>query len=184
MSERRQWWMVAAVLVIAAGGLFVATQALSDELSLVSIGSRAPEFRALTVIDSVSMPRTLESYKGDVVILNVWATWCIPCRAEMPSLEALHRDFRDKGLRVVAVSVDEPSSTEEIRSFASAYGLTFEILHDPAKAIQRDYLTTGVPETFVIGRDGTIRRKVIGAMNWNSPDSRAVLEQLLSEATR
>ena len=184
MSDRRQWWMVAGVVGFAAGGLFIATRALSSELPLVSIGSHAPEFRAMTVSDTAAMPRTLASYKGDVVILNVWATWCRPCRAEMPSLEALHRDFRDKGLRVVAVSVDEPGSTEAIHAFAKQYRLTFEILHDPAKAIQRSYLTTGVPETFVIGRDGTVRRKVIGAIDWNSADSRAVLEQLLSETTR
>lgn len=184
MSERRQWWMVGAVVALAAAGLFVATRALSDELSLVSIGSRAPDFRALTVSDSASRPRTLASYTGDVVILNVWATWCLPCRAEMPSLEALHRDFRDRGLRVVAVSVDEPNSQDAIREFAKQYQLTFDILHDPSKAIQRSYLTTGIPETFVIGRDGTVRRKVIGAIDWNSTDSRAVLEQLLSETTR
>ena len=183
MRERRQWWIVGVVLLVAAGGLFVATRALSDELSIVSIGSRAPRFSAVTV-DSAAATRTLESYRGDVVILNVWATWCMPCRVEMPSLEALHRDFREKGLRVVAVSVDEAGSTDAIRAFAREYGLTFDILHDPAKAIQRSYLTTGVPETFVIGRDGTIRRKVIGAMDWSSADSRAVLEQLLSEATR
>lgn len=183
MSDRRQWWLVGAVLLVAAGGLFVATRALSDELTIVSIGSRAPEFSAVTV-DSAAAPRTLESYRGDVVILNVWATWCTPCRVEMPSLEALHRDFREKGLRVVAVSVDEPGSADAIRAFAREYALTFDILHDPSKAIQRSYLTTGVPETFVIGRDGTIRRKVIGAMDWNSADSRAVLTQLLSEATR
>ena len=118
-------------------------------------------------------------YKGQVVVLNIWATWCGPCRIEMPSIQALQQSLGTKGLKIVAVSVDDPGSEEAIRDFAKEYGLTFEILHDPTGKIQKAYQTTGVPETFVIGRDGVIRRKVIAADNWNSLDNRRQLAQML-----
>ena len=112
-------------------------------------------------------------------MLNIWATWCGPCRIEMPSIQALQQSLGPKGLKIVAVSVDDPGSEEAIRDFAKEYGLTFEILHDPTGKIQKAYQTTGVPETFVIGRDGVIRRKVIAADNWNSLDNRRQLAQML-----
>jgi peroxiredoxin len=116
-----------------------------------------------------------------VVLLNIWATWCAPCRVEMPSMEQLHRELGPRGLHVVAVSIDDPGSEQAIRDFARQLGLTFEILHDASGGIQKQYQTTGVPETFVIGRDGVIRKKVIGAAPWNSEGNRALFEQLLAE---
>jgi peroxiredoxin len=144
----------------------------------VTVGSAAPDFTART-LDASPRTKTLADYKGEVVVLNVWATWCGPCRVEMPSIQALHQALGPKGLKIVAVSVDDPGSEEAIREFAKEYGLTFEILHDPTGKIRAIYQTTGVPETFVIGRDGVIRRKVIAAADWNSPDNRRQLAQLL-----
>ena len=123
--------------------------------------------------------RTLDDYDGQVVLLNVWATWCLPCREEMPSIQALHERYAKDGLKVVAVSVDDPGAEEAIHDFAREYGLTFEILHEPTGAIQRAYQTTGVPETFVIGRDGIIQRKENGHRDWNSSANRALVARLL-----
>jgi peroxiredoxin len=97
----------------------------------------------------------------------------------MPSIQALHDRYAARGLKVVAISVDKPGFEEQIKRFRDQYGLTFEILYDPSGEIQRDYQTTGVPETFVIGRDGVIRRKVIAADNWDSPANRALFGELL-----
>jgi len=97
----------------------------------------------------------------------------------MPSIQALHDRFAARGLKVVAVSVDKAGFDDQIRTFRDQFGLTFEILHDATGNIQRDYQTTGVPETFIIGRDGMIRRKVIAADNWDSPANRALFAQLL-----
>jgi peroxiredoxin len=181
MSNRRQWAVVFGVVLLLGGGAVAATHVLRSELSEVAVGSPAPEFRAVTV-DSTPRVRTLADYKGQVVLLNVWATWCGPCRVEMPSMEALHRDFAAKGLRVVAVSIDQIAGPPQIREFARELGLTFEILHDSAQHIVRAYRVTGYPQSFVIGRDATVRRKWIGAENWNSPSNRALMTALLASA--
>ena len=178
MTIRQQWTFVGLVVLILGGGLLAATRILGDELFPVTVGSKAPDFKAVTV-DGVPATKTIADYKGDVVLLNVWATWCLPCRTEMPSIQSLHDRFAARGLKVVAVSVDNPGTADEIRKFRDQYGLTFEILHDASGAIKRDYQTTGVPETFVIGRDGVIRKKVIAAADWDSPANRALFAQLL-----
>jgi cytochrome c biogenesis protein CcmG, thiol:disulfide interchange protein DsbE len=178
MTVKQQWMFVGIVVLILGGGLLAATRFLGDELFPVTVGSKAPEFHANTV-DGAPVSKTLDSYKGDVVVLNIWGTWCIPCRTEMPSIQALHDRFAARGLKVVAVSVDKAGFENEIKKFRDQYGLTFEILHDPSGNIQRDYQTTGVPETFIIGRDGVIRRKVIAADNWDSPANRALFAQML-----
>ena len=178
MTVRQQWTFVGIVVLILGGGLLAATRYLGDELFPVTVGSKAPDFRANT-IDGAPVAKTLADYKGEIVLLNVWATWCLPCRTEMPSIQALHDRFAARGLKVVAVSIDKPGFDDEIRTFRDQFGLTFEILHDATGKIQRDYHTTGVPETFIIGRDGVIRRKVIAADDWDSPANRALFAQLL-----
>jgi peroxiredoxin len=180
MTRRAQWLFVGLTVLILGGGAAAATYAMRDEIFPVGVGSRAPEFEALT-IDHARQARTIEDYRGDVVLLNLWATWCVPCRVEMPEIQALHSDFGPQGLRVVAVSVDREEALEEIRGFIRDYGLTFEVLHNPTGDIQRSYQTMGVPETFVIGRDGVIRKKVMGAVRWNSEANRALVRSLLEE---
>ena len=198
MTVRQQWGIVAAVVVALAAGLFIATSSMSVELFPVSVGAKAPEFKAIPLLEPVypaapnaqfasrevgdgAAVKTLASYRGDVVLLNIWATWCAPCRAEMPSIETLHREFGPRGLRIVAVSVDDPGQQKAVRSFARDLGLTFEILQDPTHEIQHAYQTTGVPETFVLGRDGVIRKKIIGAMDWNSDATHRLVAELLAE---
>jgi peroxiredoxin len=178
MTIRQQWTFVGIVVLILGGGLLAATRYLGDEIFPVTVGSKAPDFRAVAV-EGPPVTKTIADYKGQVVLLNVWATWCLPCRTEMPSIQALHDRFGARGLKVVAVSIDNSGFADEIRKFRDQYGLTFEILHDASGNIKRDYHTTGVPETFVIGRDGVIRKKVIAAADWDSPANRALFAQLL-----
>jgi peroxiredoxin len=102
----------------------------------------------------------------------------------MPSIEQLHREYGPRGLKIIAVSVDDPGTEEQIRDFVKRYGLTFEILHDPqgqAGDVSRIYQSDKYPETVIIGRDGIIRKKIIGATDWNSPVNRALVERLLEE---
>jgi len=197
MTVRQQWAVVAGVVALLAIGLVVATRTMSDELFPVSVGGQAPDFKATPLLEPVypaapdaiftsrevdaAATKSLADYKGDVVLLNIWATWCAPCRAEMPSIERLHREFGPRGLRIVAVSVDDPGQQKAVRDFARELGLTFEILQDPTHDIQKIYQTTGVPETFVLGRDGVIRKKIIGATDWSSQGTRALVAQLLAE---
>lgn len=178
MTVRQQWIVVLAIVGLLGGGLFAATRLLGDELFPVTVGSQAPEFAAATV-DATPVRKTLADYQGKVILLNVWATWCVPCVVEMPSIQKLHEQFADRGLQVIAVSVDDAGGEEKIRNFLVEHRLTFLVLHEPTGAIQRAYQTTGVPETFVIGADGVIRKKVIGISDWSSEANRALIAQLL-----
>ena len=158
---------------------------LKSEASAAGVGVKAPSFEAVT-LDEPPRQKSLADYEGSVVLVNVWATWCGPCRIEMPSIEKLHRSYGPKGLKVVAVSVDEAGMAPQIRSFAKEFGLTFEILHDPEGQlgnVAKAFHISGYPETIIIGRDGIIRRKLLGAHDWNSDDNRALIERLLSEKT-
>ncbi|HYW48993.1 MAG TPA: TlpA disulfide reductase family protein [Gemmatimonadaceae bacterium] len=181
MTSGQQWRVVGAIVAVLGGALWFGSVQLKDELVGVEVGSSAPMFGGATIEGAVKA-KSLADYKGKVVLLNVWATWCGPCRTEMPSIEALHKAMGPKGLQVVAVTIDSAGSAPVIRKFLKDFNLTFEVLHDSVGAIQQAYQTTGVPETFIIAADGTIRKKSIGAADWNSEPNRALITQLLKDA--
>ena len=106
MNAKQQWMVVLGAIALMAGGALAATSLLKDELSTVGVGADAPGFAAKTLDDKPRM-KTLSDYRGKVLLLNIWATYCIPCRTEMPSIEAVFKDLGPKGLQVVAVSVDQ-----------------------------------------------------------------------------
>lgn len=193
MTARRQWTIIAGVVALLGLALWVATQTLGDELFPVTVGGRAPAFTARAVqtaapgaapgdaAQPASGARGLADYRGQVVLVNIWATWCAPCREEIPSLQALYRDFAPRGFKVVAVSVDEGADApRRIREFLAPYHVTYDVLHDSAGTIQKIYQSTGVPENFVIGADGVVRKKAY-AQDWNSPENRALVARLLDE---
>jgi peroxiredoxin len=182
MTQRQQWGIVAGIVLLLAGALAAGVYFLGDELFPVEVGSEAPQIHGVTV-DAARRQKTLADYEGKVLLVNVWATWCEPCRVEMPSIEKLHREFASQGLAVVAISVDDPGAEERIRDFVKELGLTFEVLHDPDKVTSRNYQIVAYPETFVIARDGTIRRKLIGAADWSSEANRALMRELLGQST-
>ncbi|HKP14705.1 MAG TPA: TlpA disulfide reductase family protein [Gemmatimonadaceae bacterium] len=181
MTHRQQWGIVAGIVLFLAGVLAAGVHFLGDELFPVTVGSKAPPIVGVT-LDGKSTPKQLADYSGKVVLLNVWATWCEPCRVEMPSIEKLHRELGPQGLAVVAISVDDPGAEQRIRDYVKELGLTFEILHDPQQGTTRNYQITGYPETFIIARDGTIRRKMIGPDDWSSTGNRALVRELLGLA--
>jgi cytochrome c biogenesis protein CcmG, thiol:disulfide interchange protein DsbE len=180
MTVRKQLAIGCAVLAIVAAIAYGATRYLRKELFPVELGTKAPDFTAFT-LDSVPREKHLSDYRGQVLMINVWATWCLPCRVEMPSIEALNKSYAQKGLKIVAVSIDDPGTDAGIRAFIKQYGLSFEVLHDPKGAISDLYDVTGYPETFIVGKDGVIRKKLMSATDWNSPDARALMDRLLSE---
>jgi peroxiredoxin len=181
MTLRQQWLIVAAIVLSLVGALGFGAWVLRDQLFPVEVGSRAPAFSAREV-DGPRTVRTLDDYRGKVVVLNIWATWCPPCIYEMPSFERLRRQVPDTNLRIVAVSIDDFVSADSVRNFARALGVTFDILLDSLHRIDRDYQVTGYPETFVIARDGTIRKKWIGPADWSSPANVALIRDLLGNA--
>jgi cytochrome c biogenesis protein CcmG/thiol:disulfide interchange protein DsbE len=182
VTGRRQLAIVVVALSGVIAGLFAIKRILGDELRPLGVGVEAPEFSALT-LDSVPRVKSLSDYRGNVLFINIWATWCLPCRVEMPSIEQLHRTYGPKGLKIVAVSVDDPHAEPQIRDFVKQYGLTFEILHDPlgqTGETTKAFQGAGYPQTIIVGRDGIIYKMVIGATDWNSPDNRDLVERLLA----
>jgi len=98
------------------------------------------------------------------VLLNIWATWCEPCRDELPDLQSLADDFAGRGLRVVAVSIDQAGSRGDVRRFIADYGIRYTVLHDPASTVTRRFRTIGVPESFLLDERGVIRARWIGQL--------------------
>jgi len=174
---KKQWFVVAAIVVVL-GGLLALGLKLSPEIFPVEVGSSAPQFAATDL--RTGKPVTLADFKGQVVLLNIWATWCEPCKIEMPSLEQLEKEIGPQGLKIVSVSVDE-GGADVVRQFVRDYGLTFQILHDQSAAIERIYQTTGIPESFVINREGRIVKKVIGAADWDATVNKDLMRRLLAQ---
>jgi peroxiredoxin len=173
------------VALITMGLVVVAAWAGRDRYRPVIAGAVAPDFEAA---DLEGEPVTLEGYRGDVVLLNIWATWCLPCREEMPSMQRLHETLDRPDFHVVAVSVDAEirgvlgymgGPGGDVEAFVAELGLTFDILRDPSGRIGELYQTTGLPETFLIGRDGVIYRKVAGGTRWDAPQYQELVQRLL-----
>ena len=179
-ASRRRWVAGAVGLGVLGAATLLVRAAVVGAPAPVAAGRRAPPFVALTV-DAVPVRRSLEDYAGHPTLLNVWATWCDPCRDEMPGLDRLYRDYAARGLRVVAVSIDDPDSDQLIRDFVREHALTFDVLHDSHADIMSTYLVRGVPETFLINRKGEIAGTRFGA-DWSTAESRALVDSLLLRA--
>ncbi len=177
-SSRGQWIAVGIILTLLVGALGVG-MLLNEDIAQVTTGAEAPEFNAVNLATGDSV--TLADYRGEIVLLNLWATWCGPCRWEMPSMERLYRELGPAGLKIVAVSVDQVSG-EEVLDFANELGLTFDVLHDRSGQIEIDYQTTGLPETVILDRDGVIVHKSIGPVEWDDPVQRERFRRLLGIA--
>lgn len=139
-------------------------------------GERPPEFSGRSVDGK---PLSLAGLRGRVVLVTFWATWCPPCRQEMPGLERLHRGLTTEGLTVVGVNVREEASA--IIEYADALGLTFPLIFDPQGKIQGAYGVIGLPTTFLIARDGRAVARAIGPRDWGGPQARALIRAMLME---
>jgi thiol-disulfide isomerase/thioredoxin len=117
-------------------------------------------------------------YGGQVTLVNIWATWCLPCRQEMPAMQKLYDALKDKGFRIAAVSIDE-GSIKDVIAFTTELGLSFDILHDKSGRIETAYQTTGYPESFLVDKNGIIVRKQIGEHPWGSPANQRIVAELL-----
>ena len=177
----RQWIVVGVVV----GGLLAGAGALAKfgpDVQQLEVGAHAPDFRAVDLAtgDSVSLRG---HYAGAVTLVNVWATWCVPCRVEMPAMEKLYQSLAPRGFKIAAVSIDE-GAPEDVQAFTQKLGLSFDILQDRSTKVQQIYQTTGVPESFLLNREGIIVKRVIGAQDWSSDVNRALVERLLDESHR
>lgn len=145
-----------------------------------AIGHRAPDF---TLPDPQGRSVRLSHVLGEkAVLLNFWATWCPPCREEMPTMEEAYRIYRTKGLEVLAVSIDgggEQAVAPKVKAFMAELGLSFPALLDLEHEVARAYRLRGLPTTLLIDRQGIVRSVEIGFRDWVSPQSRKTLEELL-----
>jgi cytochrome c biogenesis protein CcmG/thiol:disulfide interchange protein DsbE len=135
----------------------------------------APDF---SIVDLSGKTVRLSAFRGRVVLVNVWTTWCPPCRDEMPSMERLYRELAGPDFELLAVSEDE-GGVDVVRRFAEDLGVTFPVLYDPERQVGTRYGVWGYPETFVIDRGGRIVEHVIGPRTWDTPEQLAALRALL-----
>lgn len=143
-----------------------------------AIGYLAPDFSLRNLKGNY---QSLDSYRGRVVVLNFWATWCAPCRVEMPSFEKLYRRYRSEGVTVLAVTLDKEAG-QKIKSFVEDYGLSFPVLLDEKGEVERLYPSMTIPFTYVIDREGRVVARVDGAKNWESNETFEAIEYLLKKS--
>lgn len=157
------------LLVLACAG---------GEPARVEVGLEAPSYAARDLSgDSVS----LALLRGKPVLLNVWATWCLPCKEEIPYLEALHAKHAAEGLQIVGVSVDARGDESKITEFAKDFRMSYPIWRDPDERVNTRFLAIGVPSTYLIDRDGILLWKHLGTLRPTTPGFAAALEAALKE---
>jgi cytochrome c biogenesis protein CcmG, thiol:disulfide interchange protein DsbE len=175
--------------VYGAAAIFALVLVLAAWLSrgvitVIQPGGEAPEF---TVTDLEGQTVRLSDFRGKVVLLNIWATWCLPCREEMPSMERLYQELREEDFEILAVSIDkEPGVADtagnvggDVAEFVKEYALTFRILLNPRGDIQTLYQTTGVPESFIIDKNGIIQRRLAGPAEWDDEGYLDLIRRLI-----
>lgn len=165
--------LTAILMVMVITGCSKKPQPLPGE------GKPAPDFTLKTLSGEEV---TLSSLRGKVVLLNFWATWCPPCKEEIPSMVKLNRIMAGKPFQMLAVSIDE-GGKEAVEKFFSQAGATLPTLLDTKQSVGALYGITGVPETFVIDQKGVILKKVIGPLDWSHPDVVRFLEQAMAGAS-
>ena len=165
-------------LMVAVAGLggtaapdFLPVAARND----VKLGEPAPNFQ---LPDLQGHLVTLSDLRGKVVLLNFWATWCGPCRVEMPAMEQLYRTLSRKDFEILAVSIDA-QGVAVTRPFQQEYHLTFPILHDPDYRVGLMYGARSLPMTFLVDRQGVVRHQIFGARDWGASEAQQLVQMLM-----
>ena len=172
--------LVLIAMIIIGVGIIVLLQTKDSSFNLsgrprLGKGVSAPDF-ALPDLDGKTV--NLADYKGKVVLLNIWATWCPPCVEEMPSMEKLHQELKDEDFEILAVSIDV-SGAKAVNPFMKKHKLSFSVLTDTEGAMKSLYQTTGVPESFIIDKQGRILEEIIGPRDWAAPGALKYFRSLI-----
>ena len=177
-----------AALPVLFGSCARAQETSGSDLSRAFSEAGLPLLKEPVSIRDFSLPRasqeenaepfSLSGLKGKVVFLNFWASWCGPCREEMPSMEALYNQYRDKGLEIIAVNIQE--SNEQVLAFMKTNGLSFPAALDSDGKVSATYGIQAIPASFIIDREGKIIARKVGSINWNTPKVRAAMERVLN----
>ena len=151
-----------------------------SEPNLGSLGFQTPveDLQAIdfNLKDLTGRPSSLSAYKGKVVLLNFWATWCGPCRAEIPSMEQLYTELKDEGFTIVAVNSQEP--LEQVSAFVDDMGMSFPVLLDSTGRVGAAYGVRAIPTTYIIDPQGAIRGRMVGTRDWYSPEIISAAKEL------
>ncbi len=171
-------------LIVTLGGLAIHVFAFgmvwlqSSKYEPLVVGMTAPNF---SLPDLQGKTQRLTDYRGKVVFLNFWATWCKPCKEEMPSMQVLWDNLKNQDFMMLAVSMDRVTTTKDIPSFVETLKLSFPILTDSWGQTDKRYKLMGVPETYIIDQNGVLREKVIGPRDWTRRESIETIVQMLQK---
>lgn len=179
MPAKRGALFFVAVSLVLLGLSLVIVQVRGSRATLEvrpEVGYLAPDF-TLPSLDGKTV--RLSDFRGKKgAFINFWATWCAPCRLEMPTMEKAYQEYKDRGLEVLAVSIDAgPKSV--VKNFMQELKLTFPALLDPEMEVLRRYRIAAIPASFLIDKEGIIRHRELGYRDWTSPESRKLLEAVL-----
>jgi peroxiredoxin len=141
------------------------------------VGDQAPAFEATSLDGERTV--ALTDYAGQTILVNLWATWCAPCRLETPYLQSVYEENKDRGLMVVGVSVDSPSALDSVNDFLEEMGVTYDILLDPGMVSTDVFAAMGLPASFLIDGDGVVRFTRLGPIAEGDPAFLEALEQTL-----
>lgn len=173
-NTAKKYGIIIAVVLIILAGIALYEWRNFESYKPVVIGGAAPDFE---LKDLNKKPVKLSDYKGKVVFLNFWATWCKPCKEEMPAMELLYKALKGKDFEMIAVSIDRDIS--KVEPFVKELKLSFTVALDFMGKADRRYKLTGVPETYIIDQNGVIVEKILGPRDWTRPESIGVVLELL-----
>jgi thiol-disulfide isomerase/thioredoxin len=167
--------IVAALGWLLGGKVADAREHLLEAMGMAKVPPKAaPDFTLLN-IDGQQV--SLQQYRGKVVFLNFWATWCIPCREEMPALERLHQTYQAQDLAIISIDLKE--GADQVKAFFQKHSLSFPSLLDLNGTVFRDYLVAGMPTTYLIDRDGTLVARGVGGRDWTRAEALQLIQELL-----
>ena len=178
MKAYRGWMMLVAVSLLLLGVFLVIVQGRGSKAApeiRPEVGYLAPDF-SLPSLGGQTV--RLSDLRGKAVLLNFWATWCAPCRLEMPTMDKAYQEYKSRGLEVLAVSLDAGSNSV-VKNFMQELKLDFPVLSDPDMEVLRLYRMVGIPASFLIDKQGIVRHREVGYRDWTDPESRRLLEAIL-----
>ncbi len=170
MQEKKINYRAAILVFLAVAGLLILFSLKQNNSYLnyspLKTGLPAPNF-TFPGLDGKMV--SLSDYRGTVVLVNIWATWCPPCVDEMPSMERLYKELKGEKFEILAVSIDALGA-KAVAPFMEKYNLSFPALMDPDATIKTMYQATGVPESFIVNQEGILIKKIIGPRDWAKPE--------------
>jgi len=178
MRVSRGWTMLVAASLLLLGVFLVIVQGRGSKAApeiRPEVGHLAPDF-TLPSLDGQTV--RLSDLRGKAVLLNFWATWCAPCRLEMPTIDKAYQEYKSRGLEILAVSLDAGSNSV-VKNFMQELKLDFPVLLDPNMEVLRLYRQFSIPATFLIDKQGIVRHRELGYRDWTDPESRRLLEAIL-----